>query len=81
MVESKKSFEKDFPLGKKSNEDVRLKAMKELFLQWISKTYMDKNGNLFDLEGNILAKVRFKFIVKRFSTFLTNCKKRYFLIK
>jgi hypothetical protein len=53
MVEDKKLFEKDFPLGKKSNEDIRLKAMKELFFQWISKTYMDDDGNLFDLEGNI----------------------------
>jgi len=75
MVENKMSFEKDFPLGKKSNEDVRLKAMKELFFQWISKTYMDNDGNLFDLEGNILAKVRFKFLVKHFSTPLSNCKK------
>jgi hypothetical protein len=60
------SFEKDYPAGKSSNldeinEDIRLKLMKELFLEWFSKINLDKNGYLFDSKGNILAKVFFNY--------------------
>ncbi len=74
MVEDKKLFivkslEKDSTLRKSScleekEEDLRLKVMKEKIIEWFSKTYMDNNGNLFDSEGKILAKVRLKFLVK-----------------
>ena len=68
MVEDKKLFikslEKDSTLRKSScleetKDDLRLNVMKETILEWFSKTYMDNNGNLFDSEGNILAKVNF----------------------
>ncbi len=64
------SFDKDYPAGKSSNldeanEDIRLELMKELFLEWFSKINLDKNGNLFDSKGNILAKVFFNFFCRK----------------
>jgi hypothetical protein len=76
MVDDKNLFlkyiERDYPLGKSSNleennEDIRLKVIKEKILEWFSKTCMDNSGNLFDSEGNILAKVNIKFL-KYYST-------------
>ena len=67
MLEDKKMFqnplEKEVSNGNQDadeqTQDFRLRMVKESFFEWFSQTYMDKEGNLFDSKGNILAKVKF----------------------
>ena len=69
MLEDKSIFqnplEKEASSGKSQDadektQDFRLKMVKESFIEWFSQTYMDKEGNLFDSKGNLLAKVKFE---------------------
>ncbi len=69
MLEDKSIFqnplEQEASSGKSQDadeqtQDFRLKMVKESFFEWFSQTYMDKEGNLFDSKGILLAKVKFE---------------------
>ena len=69
MLEDKSIFqnplEQEASSGKSQDadeqtQDFRLKTVKESFFEWFSQTYMDKEGNLFDSKGILLAKVKFE---------------------
>lgn len=45
--------------NRQTEDIIRLEMVREVFFEWFSRTYIDKNGILFDSEGKILAKVNF----------------------